>query len=179
MFQNGFIRKAYFNTFPEFVFAFIATVIVLLFVGLMILCIVIEKRDSNDYETFNKQYPNSLNFLNFRQYCGLDSKLKKEVHDVVSGLKKLEDTTQLKNIIRQDTVKTEKSIDKDLYDRWVTFTDNPKKLTRQEFNALAEKDLITELKFYNWCNSTGNPKHFTKEQFDVLKEKGLLTFEKN
>jgi len=114
--------------------------------------------------------------------------IREEFEKVTSGKLELSKAGLLAPYLRNGSInqepqiKTETIVNEqpqgEVYDRWASFTGNPKKLSRQEFNALAEKDLIPELQFYTWSNSTGNPKGFTKDQFDVLKSKGLITFDK-
>jgi type II secretory pathway pseudopilin PulG len=63
-----------------------------------------------------------------------------------------------------------------IYDSWAACTGKPKKLTRQELDALAAENQIKELKYENWKTLTGNPRDLDAGQFETLKKKGLIRF---
>ena len=65
---------------------------------------------------------------------------------------------------------------RDTYESWSSFTGNPRKLTRQQFDALKDENLIKDLHYANWKSSTGNPQNLSEEQFEALKKKDLIRF---
>ena len=77
--------------------------------------------------------------------------------------------------INSDTAQTQT-----VYDNWCQFTGNPKKLTKSQFDALYESDLIDEFKYSNYNKLTGNPQSLSEEEFNTLKKsKQIRLFKKD
>lgn len=151
-------------------------------VALMLTPVIIFAWKTGYVQDFDKRYPGVLDekMKNdiARSNANFDDDTWNEFRSVSRGEMKLEDANLLKRhfpkIKKNDG--TMSSTSGDTYERWCSFTGNPKGWTRQEFEALAEKDQVIELRFANWATITGNPKGFTEEQFNALKAKGLVSF---
>ena len=65
----------------------------------------------------------------------------------------------------------------DLYSCWADYTGNPRKLTRQQFEVLKDKNLIKLLQYRNFKTLTSS-QDLTEEEFKVLRDSNLLAFPK-
>jgi len=107
-----------------------------------------------------------------------NEKTKIEISNIANGKMDIKETTilllQERLLMHSNTPVVFES--SDLYEQWASFTGNPQKLTKQQFQILKSQDLIKELQFYNWKELTGNPHGLTEEQFEALKAKDAVSF---
>jgi prepilin-type N-terminal cleavage/methylation domain-containing protein len=101
-------------------------------------------------------------------------RIRNQLNEVIDGKTTLDDASLLQRF-RADK-KSEQEATGDTYERWSSFTGNPSKWSKQEFEALAEKNQVPELQYRTYVSLTGNIKDFTEEQFNTLKAKGLVPF---
>jgi len=101
-------------------------------------------------------------------------KIRNQLNEVIDGKTTLDDASLLQKF-RADK-KTEQEATGDTFERWSAFTGNPSKWSKQEFDALVEKNQVPELQYRTYVSLTGNIKDFTEEQFNTLKAKGLVPF---
>jgi prepilin-type N-terminal cleavage/methylation domain-containing protein len=133
--------------------------------------------------------PDTFQFMTAKEYHKLYEELRKvnkekaqELYEISRGevdVRKSSITAIQERLNKHQVpaIKTEvQLLTGDLYDQWSSFTGNPQKLTKQQFDILAGKDLIKELKFSNWKMVTGNKQGLTQDQFDALKAQGAVSF---
>jgi len=103
-----------------------------------------------------------------------------EINAIARGELNINTTTipLLKKRFQEYVEASERSVQTsdDLYSQWVSFTGNPQKLSKQQFQVLKSKGLIKELQFSTWSIVTKNPQGLTRDQFEALKEADAISF---
>jgi len=156
---------------------FLTIIVIIAIATMMLLPLIFMARQKERYQKFCAKYGTEVYTLKeFNALCN-DKEKSVEILGITNGTVDPANTKHFKHLVgKLNSGSSVFNAKEDLYDRWAAFSGNPKKLTRQEFNALASDDLIKELKYDYWRTATGNPKNLSREEFECLKNKGLITF---